>query len=60
MPRTSQSLSSNASLLKSKASKHAIFGVVIALVAIGIATLGVAYMKDGSRTSSFLLLNAPG
>ena len=47
MPRTSQSLSSNASLLKSKASKHAIFGVVIALVAIGIATLGVAYMKDG-------------
>ncbi|MBI5751285.1 MAG: EAL domain-containing protein [Hydrogenophilales bacterium] len=45
MARTSQTLSSNVSLLKSKASKHAIFGVIIALAAIGLATLGVAFMN---------------
>ena len=47
MARTSQTLSSNVSLLKSKASRHAVFGMIIALAAIGIATLGVAYMNGG-------------
>ena len=45
MARTSQTFSSNVNLLKSKASKHAVFGMLIALAAIGIATLGVAYMN---------------
>ena len=47
MARTTQTLSNNVSLLKSKASKHAILGTIIALAAIGIATLGVAYMNGG-------------
>ncbi|MBT9613899.1 MAG: EAL domain-containing protein [Burkholderiales bacterium] len=46
MARTSQTLSSNVSLLKTKASKHAILGVIIALAAITVATLVVAYMSS--------------
>jgi diguanylate cyclase len=45
LARTTHTLSSNVSLLKGKASKHAIFGVLIALAAISVATLGVAYMN---------------
>ena len=47
MVRTTQTLSNNVSLLKSKASRHAILGTIIAFAAIGIATLGVAYMNGG-------------
>lgn len=57
MARTSQTLSSNASLLKSKASKHAIFGVIIALAAIGVATLGVAFL-NGSEISFDAVIRA--
>ena len=45
MARTVHTLSGNVNLLKTTASKHAIFGVLIAFVAISTATLGVAYMS---------------
>ena len=46
----SHSLSSNVALLKGKASKHAFYGVFIALIAIIIATVLVAYYNTGTIT----------
>ncbi len=48
MAQASQTLSNNARLLKAKASKHAIYGVVIATVAIALATAGVAFVQSSS------------
>lgn len=44
---TSHTISSNASILKAKASKHSIIGVVIAIVAIIIATILSGYIDNG-------------
>lgn len=44
---TSHSLASNVQLLKGKANKNAIYGVVIALAAIAIATALVGYYQSG-------------
>ena len=57
MARTSHSLSSNVSLLKARASKHAIFGVLIAFGAIAVATFGVTYMS-GNELSFDMLARA--
>ena len=57
MARTAHTLTNNVSLLKSKASKHAIFGVLIAVVAISLATVGVAYM-NGSNFSFDAIIRA--
>jgi len=48
MAQATQALTSNARLLKAKASKHAIYGVLIAAAAIVLATLGVAYIQSSS------------
>jgi diguanylate cyclase (GGDEF)-like protein len=48
MAQASQILSNNARLLKSSASKHAIFGAVIALTAVAVATVGVGYLQFGN------------
>ena len=56
MARTAHTLISNVSLLKTKASKHAIFGVLIALAAIALATLGVAYMKGDAFSFDAMIL----
>lgn len=48
MAQASQALSSNARLLKAKASKHAIYGVVIAGIAILLATAGAAFIQSGT------------
>jgi diguanylate cyclase (GGDEF)-like protein len=50
MAQASQALISNARLLKAKASKHAISGVLIASVAIILATAGVAYVQSSAIT----------
>jgi len=50
MAQASQTLTRNARLLKAKASRHAIYGVLIAAVAIVIATLGVAFTQTGRIT----------
>ena len=55
MARTSHSLSSNVSLLKAKASKHAIFGVLIAFGAIAVATFGVTYMSGNDLSFDMLI-----
>ncbi len=47
MVKTAQTIGANVTLLKQKASKHSIFGVIIALVAIIIATALSAYFVDG-------------
>ncbi len=47
---TSQSLASNVQLLKGKASKYAVYGVFIALIAITIATALVSYYNTGTVT----------
>jgi diguanylate cyclase (GGDEF)-like protein len=47
MAQASQALGNNARLLKAKASKHAIYGVVIAMLAIIVATIGVAFIQSG-------------
>ncbi len=55
MAKTSQTLSSNARLLKAKASKHAIYGVIIALLAIIFGTVGVAFVQFQSVTVDTLM-----
>lgn len=55
MAKTSHTLSSNARLLKAKASKHAIYGVVIALLAIVFGTVGVAFVQSQSITVDTLM-----
>ncbi len=45
---TSQSLAKNVQLLKGTASKYAIYGVVIAFIAIAVATSGAAYFQSGT------------
>jgi diguanylate cyclase (GGDEF)-like protein len=47
---TTHSLASNVQLLKGKASKYAIYGVVIAFVAIATATILVSYYTSGQIT----------
>ncbi len=47
---TTHSLTSNVTLLKGKASKYAIYGVLIALGAISIATAMVSYYQTGEIT----------
>lgn len=47
MPSLSQGLRSNAKLLQSKASKHAIIGTAIAMVAVVVATLLSGYFAEG-------------
>jgi len=47
MTRSSQTLSSNISLLKSKASRHAIIGAIISSVAVVVATLLSSYFQYG-------------
>lgn len=55
MAQASQILTTNANLLKAKASKHAIYGVLIAFTAIVIATLGVAFTQSGRITVETIL-----
>ena len=45
MAQTTQILSGNARLLKAKASKYAVYGVLIALSAIVVATLAISYLQ---------------
>ncbi|MEE9598253.1 MAG: EAL domain-containing protein [Acidiferrobacterales bacterium] len=52
---TSQSLAKNVQLLKGTASKYAIYGVVIAFMAIAVATSGAAYFQSGAITISGLI-----
>ncbi len=52
---TSQSLAKNVRLLKGTASKYAIYGVVIAFMAIAVATSGAAYFQSGAITISGLI-----
>lgn len=52
---TSQSLAKNVQLLKGTASKYAIYGVVIAFIAIAVATSGAAYFQSGTITISGLI-----
>ena len=52
---TNHSLASNAALLKSKASKYAYYGVVIALVAIVIATALVSVYNTGGISLDALI-----
>ncbi len=47
MAQATQVLTNNANLLKAKASRHAIYGVLIAFAAIVIATLGVSLTQTG-------------
>jgi len=60
MAQASQALSSNARLLKAKASKHAIYGVVIAAIAIAVATVGVAYVQSGTISIDTLVAAQTG
>lgn len=55
MAQTTHSLSSNARLLKAKASKHAIYGVIIAVLAIIFGTVGVAFVQSQSITVATLM-----
>jgi diguanylate cyclase len=48
-------ISSNAKLLQSKASKHAIIGAVIAMVAIIVATILSSYFNEGGITLKALV-----
>lgn len=57
MAQASQVFTTNADLLKAKASRHAIYGVLIAFAAIVIATLGVAFTQTG-RISVETILDA--
>jgi len=52
---TSQSLAKNVRLLKGTASKYAIYGVIIAFIAIAVATSGAAYFQSGTITISGLI-----
>ena len=52
---TSQSLAKNVQLLKGTASKYAIYGVVIAFIAIAVATSGAAYFQSGTITIDSLI-----
>ena len=52
---TSQSLANNVQLLKGTASKYAIYGVIIAFVAIIIATCAAAYFQSGTITIGSLI-----
>ncbi|MFQ5935109.1 MAG: putative bifunctional diguanylate cyclase/phosphodiesterase [Acidiferrobacterales bacterium] len=52
---TSHSLANNVELLKGKASKHAFYGVFIALSAIIIATSLVAYYNTGTVTLAAII-----
>ncbi|MDH3670727.1 MAG: EAL domain-containing protein [Gammaproteobacteria bacterium] len=52
---TGQSLANNVQLLKGSASKYAIYGVVIAFIAIAIATSGAAYFQAGAVTIASLI-----
>ena len=55
MAKNTQNLSSNARLLKAKASKHAIYGVIIALLAIVFGTVGVAFVQSSTITVDTLV-----
>ena len=48
MSQTNQVFSSNVRLLRAKASKHAIYGVAIASLAIIVATLAVAFVQSSA------------
>lgn len=58
MAALSEVLSENARLLKSKASKRSIFGVLIAVVAVIAATLLSAYFTNGNSLSLNAVVNA--
>ncbi|MGH8284091.1 MAG: putative bifunctional diguanylate cyclase/phosphodiesterase [Gammaproteobacteria bacterium] len=57
MAAVSQVLSENARLLKSKASRRSIFGVLIAVVTVVIATLLSAYFSNGNSLSLDAVIN---
>ncbi len=51
-----QSLNATTSLLKARASKYAVYGVVIAFVCIIVATLMVAYLEKGTINVDSIIL----
>ncbi|HEV2009259.1 MAG TPA: bifunctional diguanylate cyclase/phosphodiesterase [Burkholderiales bacterium] len=53
--RTNDTLTSNARLLKSKASRSAIYGTLVAVVAIAVATLLAARFQYGEFSLDFML-----
>jgi len=55
MNASSQILTSNVRLLKAKASKHAIYGVLIAVVAIVVATLLSSYFHYGAVNATNII-----
>lgn len=60
MAQASQTLGSNVRLLKAKASKHAVYGVLIAAAAILFATMGVALVQSGAITMDALMAAQAG
>ena len=58
MATASQILSENAKLLKQKASKYSILGVLIAALAVIFATCISAYFNNGNSLSLAAVVNA--